>query len=119
MECINVERKLQATQRGKATDSVLLDVAPSPKRPRLRRYREKQLSGFVSWKTCLVEASAAEVDPDGSHRERLRAVHGDGIAGAEEVRGEAGGVGWSRACLLICYVFGCRFDSFGSRACNH
>lgn len=28
---------------------------------------------------------AAEVDPDGSHRERLRAVHGDGIAGAEEV----------------------------------
>lgn len=28
---------------------------------------------------------AGEVDPDGTHRERLRAVHGDGIAGAEEV----------------------------------
>lgn len=31
------------------------------------------------------KAVASAIDPDGSHRARLRAIHGDGIAGAEEV----------------------------------
>merc|ERR1719399_1023367 len=36
------------------------------------QYREKQLSGFVSWKTCLVDAAAAEVDPDTEQVQRWR-----------------------------------------------
>lgn len=31
------------------------------------------------------KAEANKVDPDGSHRARLRVIHGDGIAGSEEV----------------------------------
>lgn len=59
----------------------LVELNGSAVKPRERVNGERTLLSL----DVQGKAEASMMDPDGTHRARLRAVHGDGIAGSEEV----------------------------------